>query len=65
MHMAQEKISASITDLENKDLLRAVLADLTDLRTKYTALLVKLDADSVGGMDYAATLPVATAQLIE
>lgn len=64
--MAQEKISVAITDLENKDLLRAVLADLTDLRTKYTALLVKLDADAgVADTDYASTLPVATAQLVE
>lgn len=46
-----------------KDLLLATRAELDDLRTKYAALLVKLDADTgVALTDYVATLPLAPAE---
>lgn len=59
-----EKISVSIVDLETKDLMRAAVDDITDLRSKFGTLLAKLDADAgVADTDYASTCAVATQQL--
>jgi hypothetical protein len=40
--------------------LDTLYADLTDMRTKYAALLAKMDADAFGDTNYAATVPFAT-----
>lgn len=55
------------------EILVAVLADITDLRTKYAALLTKMDTDFTGqngavtsselDVDYASTGALATAEL--
>ena len=38
----------------------ALYADITDMRTKYAALLAKMDADAFADTNYAATVPYAT-----
>lgn len=60
--MAQS-VQASLSTLEEKKIAGAIQADVADLRTKFAALLAKLDADvGVTDTNYGATLAVATAQ---
>jgi hypothetical protein len=62
--MAIEKISSAIVDNETKDLLRAIYADITDLRAKLVATQAKLDADAtVTDEDYESLGAPATQQL--
>jgi hypothetical protein len=49
----------SIQLIAEMDTLRA---ELDDLRTKYAALLVKLDAETLAASDYVATCGLAAAQ---
>jgi len=68
--MTTRNVGGSKTDIDLQELLKAAVADVTDLRTKYTALLAdvtairasvvgvnaKLDADAgVTDTNYAAT----------